>query len=470
MRSGNLLEGAEAMITSHRSEQIAPVLAWIDEHREEAIADVQRFCRQPSIAAQHKGMKEMAALVTASLKDLGAETSVIPTPGYPVIVGNLAGESTRRLLIYDHYDVQPPEPLDEWKTPPFGAEIHDGTLYARGCADNKGNLVARIWAARAWQATHGTLPCRVTFVVEGEEEVSSPHLEHFAATHQDIVQADACLWEAGYRTAQGALTLYAGMKGQLYITLRVRGVGYDLHSSYAPIAPNAAWRLIEALSTLYDPSGRVLIPHFYDAVLPPNEREHELMARFPLDIAALEQNWNTQHLLGPVDDPVAMTERLLFEPTCNICGISSGYNGPGSKTIVPANASVKIDFRLVPDQEPPMILALLLRHLRDQGFRDVEVRAMEESWPAQSPVDTPLMEALIRSANIVYNIEPQVLPRNAGTGPMEQLCLRYGVPIVGGAGVGNHNSRSHAPNENIKIEDYVLGIKHVAATMAEFAV
>ncbi len=458
------------MISSHHSEQLGPVLAWIGAHREEAIADVQRFCRQPSIAAQNQGMKEMAALVADSLRELGAETSLIPTGGYPVVVGHLTGKSARRLLIYDHYDVQPPEPLDEWNVPPFAAEIRDGTLYARGAADNKGNLVARLWAARAWRAIYGTLPCCVTFVAEGEEEISSPHLEDFAAAHLDIVQADACLWEAGYRTAQGALTLYAGMKGQLYVALLVRGLSHDLHSSYAPVAPNAAWRLIEALNTLRDPSGRVLISHFYDTVLSPNEREQELMKRFPLDVTALQQSWNARQLPGPADDPVAMTQCLLFEPTCNVCGIWSGYNGPGSKTIIPATAGVKIDFRLVPNQEPPMILALLLRHLHDQGFSDVEVRAMEGSWPAQSPVDTPLMEALIRSARSIYGIEPQVLPRNAGTGPMEPLCLRHGVPVVGGAGVGNQDSRSHAPDENIKIEDYMLGIKHIAALLAEFAV
>jgi acetylornithine deacetylase/succinyl-diaminopimelate desuccinylase-like protein len=415
-------------------------------------------------------MEEMAAMVVASLQELGAETTIVPTAGQPVLVGHLAGESPQRLMIYDHYDVQPPEPLDAWLAPPFDAAIQDGYLYARGVSDNKGNLVARLWAARAWREIYGTLPCHVTFLFEGEEEIGSPNLEDFAASHQDIVKADACLWESGYRDAQGALGLHAGAKGLLYVELRVHTVAFDLHSSNAPIAPNAAWRLLEALATLRDPSGHVRIPHFYDAVLQPNERERELMARFPINVSSYQQNWHVQHLLGPEADPIALTQHLLFEPTCNICGIWSGYSGPGSKTILPATAAAKLDFRLVPNQDPETILALLEQHLREQGFADVEVVEIEHGErPAQSPVDTPLMETLIRSARYIYGIEPRVLPRTAGTGPMEQLCLRYGVPAVGGAGVGYYGSRNHAPNENIKLDDFVLGIKHAAAILAEFA-
>src|SRR5579859_234427 len=458
------------MLQPDRASQLEVVLSWIDAHREEAIADLQRFCRQPSIAAQNWGMEEMAKIVVVALQQLGAETSAVDTAGYPVIVGQLAGRSARRLAIYNHYDVQPPEPLEDWVTPPFDATIRDGKLYARGVADNKGNLVARLWAARAWLETHGELPCQLTFLFEGEEEIGSEHLEDFAATHQDIVRADACLWETGYRNTDGLPSFYAGVKGILYVELRVRGVAHDLHSSNAPLAPNAAWRLIEALDTLRNPSGHILIPHFYDAVLPPNEREWELMTRFPVDAAALQESWQVPRLLGFTTDPIALTQRLLFEPTCNICGFWSGYTGAGSKTIIPATAGVKIDFRLVPNQDPQTILVLLRQYLHDQGFTDVEVVEIEHGEsPAQSPVDTPLMEALVRSARAIYGVEPRILPRTAGTGPMELLCQRYGVPVVGGAGVGYANSRVHSPNENIQLDDFLLGIKHVAALLAEFA-
>jgi acetylornithine deacetylase/succinyl-diaminopimelate desuccinylase-like protein len=458
------------MNPANHIDQIGPVLQWIDEHREEAIADLQRFCQQPSVAAQDWGMREMADLVVGALQELGAETNLVPTTGYPVVVGQLQGESARHLVIYDHYDVQPPEPLDEWKVPPFGAVINEGILYARGVADNKGNLVARLWAARAWRAVHGTLPCRVTFIFEGEEEVGSTHLGEFAAANQTVVKGDACLWEAGYRDAQGQQTFYAGLKGILYIELRVHGAAYDLHSGNAPLAPNAAWRLHQALGILRAPDGRIRIPHFYDAVQQPTERERELMARFPIDAAALRKQWGVDRLLGPADDPQALTQHLLYEPTCNICGLWSGYSGPGSKTIIPAAAAAKIDFRLVPNQDPTVILGQLRQYLRDQGFDDIDIVELESSeWPAQSPVDTPLMTALVHAARDIYGNEPRVTPRTPGSGPMEHLCQRYGVPAVGGAGVGYYNSRNHAPNENIRLEDYLLGIKHVAATLAEFA-
>jgi acetylornithine deacetylase/succinyl-diaminopimelate desuccinylase-like protein len=329
---------------------------------------------------------------------------------------------------------------------------------------------------RAWQAIYGTLPCHVTFLVEGEEEIGSPHLAEFAAAHQELVSGDACLWEAGYHDAQGALNLYAGVKGILYVELRVRSAAYDLHSSNAPLAPNAAWRLIEALNAIREVSGRVNIPHFYDDVQPPTTAERELMVRFPVNEAAIQRDWGLNEILtGDPQHPlvpgvITATERWLFEPTCNICGFWSGYSGEGSKTIVPANAGVKIDFRLVPQQDPQTILASLRQYLADKGFIDVEVIEVEDAEkPAQSAVDTPLMEALIRSARTIYGIEPNVLPRNAGTGPMEQLCQRYGIPAIGGAGVGHPNARIHAPDENINLTDFILGIKHIAALLAEFA-
>jgi acetylornithine deacetylase/succinyl-diaminopimelate desuccinylase-like protein len=459
----------ENMSISHSSERLATVLAWIEAHADAAIADLQDFCRQPSISAQDTGIREMAEMVAQRLWEMGAETNQVVTARHPVVVGRLEGQRTRRLAFYNHYDVQPPEPLDAWETPPFASVVRDGKLYARGVADNKGNLVARLWATRAWQEA-GSLPCGLTFLVEGEEEIGSPSLERFAAEHQELLQVDACLWETGYRNEQGTITITAGLKGLLAVELHVRTVGYDLHSSNAPLAPNAAWRLIEALGTLRDSSGRVLIPGFYDAVRPPTEGERRLLERFPLDVQALRANWQTEQLLMPGDDAVALTEHLLYSPTCNICGIWSGYTGVGSKTVLPATAAVKIDFRLVPDQDPEVILALLKRHLSERGFADIEVVDMADSaLPAQSSMETPLVATLARAARVVYGVEPHILPRRAGTGPMELLCLRYGLPVVNGAGVGYDGSRVHSPNEHIRLEDFLLNIKLIAVLLAEFA-
>jgi acetylornithine deacetylase/succinyl-diaminopimelate desuccinylase-like protein len=455
---------------SPSTQRIEPVFAWIEAQSDAAVASLQSFCRQPSISAQNLGMKEMAQLVTDELRQLGAETEQVATAHYPVVVGRLSGDSPRRLAIYNHYDVQPPEPLENWSVPPFDATLRAGHLYARGVADNKGNLVARLWAVRAWRAVHGSLPCGVTFLVEGEEEIGSPDLGTFAAAHPDLLRADACLWETGYRDADGTITITAGLKGLLAVELHVQSVAHDLHSSNAPLAPNAAWRLVEALNTLHDPSGQIRIPGFYSAVRPPTETEQRLMARFPMDVESFRQSWKVEHLLGPSEDAVALTEHLLYSPTCNICGMWSGYTGPGSKTVLPATASAKLDFRLVPDQEPDVILSLLRHHLIEQGFGDVMVSELEtSSYPAQSSLETPLVETLVRAARSVYGMEPHVLPRRAGSGPMEQFCQRHGLPVVNGAGVGHARSHVHGPDENIRIEDFILNIKLIAVLLAEFA-
>src|SRR5262249_47553911 len=184
----------------------------------------------------------------------------------------------------------------------------------------------------------------------------------------------------------------------------------------------------------------------------PTEAERRLMARYLIETQLLHQSWHSDQLLGPGADPAALTEHLLYAPTCNICGLWSGYQGPGGKTVLPATAGAKLDFRLVPDQDPPAILALLERHLKEQGFGDVEVYTLEApSRPAQSSLQTPLVAALVRAAHFVYGIEPRVLPRRPGSGPMEELCQRYGLPVVNGAGVGYDGSRVHGPDEHIRL-------------------
>ena len=195
------------------------ILAYVDRHREETVARLQALCRQPSIATQGVGMAEMAQLVRGALEDAGAQVELVPTAGYPIVVGRLAGTGPRTLMFYNHYDVQPPEPVELWDSPPFAAEVRDGHLYARGAADNKGNLVARLAAVEAWRAVRGELPVNILFVVEGEEEVGSPNLGRFAEEQAASLRADGCIWEAGYRDTRGRPEIYLGAKGILAVAL-----------------------------------------------------------------------------------------------------------------------------------------------------------------------------------------------------------------------------------------------------------
>jgi len=444
------------------------VFGYIDEHREQFIERVQWLCRQPSIAAQNVGIREAAQMVGQLMEQIGLRTEFYATEGAPVVYG-VAGSGSRTLLIYNHYDVQPPEPLNEWVSPPFSGEIRDGKLYARGAADNKGNLVARLCAVEAWLRTRGALPLTVKFVVEGEEEVSSAHLHQFVREHRDLIQADGCLWEAGGKDIQENLGIYMGAKGILYVELEARGANRDLHSSQATIVPNPAWRLVWALSTLKDRHENILIEGFSDEVAEPTAEEVEYLRRLA---AARDDDLRRrdlgidQFLLGV--SGLQLVKRNLYQPTCTICGLGSGYAGQGSKTVLPQRAVAKIDFRLVPNQRPEDIFDKVKRHLAQQGFADIEVRLLGAEHPARTPVDSTLAAAVQETAREIYGRDPIISPLMAATGPMYELTAQFGIPTVG-SGCGYAHSNGHAPNENIRLDDFFQHLKHVALLFERFA-
>jgi len=444
------------------------VFGYIDEHRQQFIERLQWLCRQPSIAAQNIGIQETARMVAQLMEQVGIKTELYATDGAPVVYG-VVGAGPRTLLIYNHYDVQPPEPLGEWQSPPFAAEIRDGKLYARGVADNKGNLVARLSAVEAWLQTRGTLPLTVKFVVEGEEETSSEHLYQFVRQHQDLIKADGCLWEAGGKDIQENPGIYMGAKGILYVELEVTSANRDLHSSQATIVPNAAWRLVWALSTLKDRSENILVDGFYDDIVEPSPDEMEHLRRLA---AARDDDLRRrdlgidQFLLGV--SGLQLVKRNLYQPTCTICGIESGYTGPGSKTVLPHRAAAKIDFRLVPNQRPDDIYEKVKRHLAQHGFADIEVRQLGAEHPARTPVDSALARVVQDTIPEIYGRDPLVSPLMAATGPMHELSAQFGIPTVG-TGCGYAHSNGHAPNENIRLDDFFQHLKHVALLFERFS-
>ncbi len=443
------------------------IFAYINKHSDLYVKKLQTLCRQPSVAAQEWGMEETAAMVAAMLGELGARVRMIPTAGYPVVYGELPGESRKSLLLYDHYDVQPPEPLDQWEHEPFGAEITDGRIWARGVADNKGNLVARLCAADAWLKVRGRLPLTLKYVFEGEEEIGSPSLAGFAEDYHDLYHADGAIWEAGYKDAGGRVQVTLGCKGICYVELRAHGANIDLHSANAAIVPSPVWRLVWALQTLKGPDERILIDGFYDDVRPPSPRDRELVAALNFQAEEMKERLGFDHFLREASGEQAKAD-MLFQPTCNIAGIQAGYTGRGSKTVLPHTAMCKIDFRLVPNQSHEKVLRLLREHLDRHGFADIEVIDLHGEDPARTDPSDPLVGAVLGAAARVYARPPQLLPTMSGTGPMYLLCQRWGIPVVG-TGVGNVASRAHAPNENILVEDYIEGIKHMAAIFQAFA-
>jgi acetylornithine deacetylase/succinyl-diaminopimelate desuccinylase-like protein len=438
----------------------------IDERRDVYLDWLFQICRQPSIAAQNVGMEETAKLVETLTRDIGAQVQQVPTHGYPVVYGEIGGKSDRTLSFYDHYDVQPPEPLELWESEPFEPEIRSGTFYARGVSDNKGNLVARLAAVDAYLRARGELPVNVKFIFEGEEEIGSPNLADFADAHPDLIKADGCFWEAGYCDVTGRREIYLGLKGILYVQLTARQANTDLHSMWAAIVPSAAWRLLNALHTLKDADDHILIPGFYDSVLAPSAADLEALASMPFDEAGRRQQLGLDAFInGLTGQP--LLEKYMFQPTCNICGIESGYTGAGLKTVLTHEAKCKIDFRLVPDQNPHQLFELLKQHLQDAGFGDIEIELLATLSPARTPTDDPFARLVAEGVREVYGHEPIVYPLTPGSGPMYDLCQKHGIPAVS-TGVGNENSRNHAPNENIHVKDFYDGIKHLVYILNRF--
>lgn len=439
--------------------------AVIEERQDTYLGWLLEACRQPSVAAQGTGMAEMASLCEALLRGIGAETRLLATAGYPVVYGEIgAGEKT--LSFYDHYDVQPPDPLDLWDSPPFEPAIREGTLYARGVADNKGNLVARIAAADAYRRALGPLPLRLKFIFEGEEEIGSPNMHAFAEAHAATIAADACIWEAGYCDTRGRRQFSLGLKGILYVELRARCAAVDLHSSWAAIVPNAAWRLQRALSALKDAEEHILIQDFYARCVPPTAADMAALRALDFDEEGRRELYGLPQFVNGLSGD-ALLAQLSFQPTCNIAGLWSGYTGPGLKTVLPHEAACKIDFRLVPDQDPLELFAKLRATLDAAGFEDVEATLLAAEHPARTPIDHPFVQVVVEAARETYGHEPLVQPLSPGSGPMFPLCQNLGIPAVS-LGVGNEDSRNHAPNENIHLRDYWLGIEHIGAIIDRF--
>ena len=254
------------------------VLAYIDENAERIVADLPELCRQPSISTTNVGVREMSALLEARVARSGLETTLHETEGNPILTARLKGRGEKTLLFYNHYDVQPAEPLSEWSSPPFDAEVVDGHVIARGATDNKGNIMSRLAAFEAFLAVRGELPCTVKYIIEGEEEVGSPSLEPFVIENADLLAADGCVWEDN-TTRVDTPVLSLGNKGLCYMELTCRTANVDFHSSNAQIYENAAWRITWALSTMKDRDENVLVDGFYDDVLPITEIEDELIRR-----------------------------------------------------------------------------------------------------------------------------------------------------------------------------------------------
>jgi acetylornithine deacetylase/succinyl-diaminopimelate desuccinylase-like protein len=448
---------------------LSTTYSYIEANRDRFIEELRAVIRQPSVSTQDRGVKECAELIRGMMEHVGIEAKVIPTPGQPVVFGHLRSPgAAKTLLIYNHYDVQPVEPLDAWEHPPFDAVLVGDRIIGRGSTDSKGNLVSHLKAVEALRATVGKTPVNIKFIFDGEEENGSPNLPGFFDEHRDLLTADAALSFDGGFEASGRPRVQLGSSGLLYIEMRAKGPARDLHSGRARLVENPAWKLIWALSSMKGRDERITIDGFYDDILPPKEDERVLLDNAGWDDKTHMEEYGVDRFLLDVKGVAAM-ERLLFQPTCNIAGFKSGYLGEGKKTIVPSEASVKVDFRLVHKQDPKDILEKVRRHLALHGFADIEVKVLGQVDPSRTTVKSKIAQAMIVAARETYGKEPMVRPTGEASGRQGPwFASRLGIEGAA-SGIGPPKWRGHAPNEFMTTGHFINGIKYAARIWANYA-
>jgi acetylornithine deacetylase/succinyl-diaminopimelate desuccinylase-like protein len=441
--------------------------AYIEKNTRRFIDELKELCSFPSIS--NHGAEAVKPAREWIAERLARHTDRIETfeaGGMPALYAEVPGAGRRRLLLYQHYDVQPVDPIELWDSKPFEPDEKDGRIVARGVADDKADVMARIHALEALKSA-GALPVTLRFLVEGEEEIGSKTFEKIAHDHAGKLAADGCLWESGASfDAAGRPTLQFGCRGLLYVQLRVRFLSFDQHSGFASIYPSAAMYLIGALASLRDQDMNIKIDGFYDGVVKPTAADRRVMAKIDSEVEERKKLVGFDRMLRD-PKPEDVIEQLLFTPTCNIAGVTTGYQGPGSKTVLPAEATAKLDFRLIPDQDPAHILERLRKHLDSHGFEKVEIVSSDGEKPARSDPDSDLAKSVIDCVQKLYG-EPVLWPFMPFTGPMHPIVSDLGIPTVLPVGVGRPDNRIHAPNENIHAADYINTVRLMCRVWERF--
>ena len=441
---------------------------YVSENLNSFVNDIVRLASQPSVSARNDGVEECGILVEKMLEEIGATTKVLRVEGAPPLVyGEIkSGNSGKTILFYNHYDVQPEEPLELWKSPPFKPEVRDGVLYGRGVSDDKGELVSRIKIVESFLKTSG-LPCSVKFCFEGEEETGSVHLADYISKYGDLFNADAVVWEFGEVNPRGVPKVTLGVKGMIYLEFVLKSLSRDAHSSYAAALPSAPWRLVRMLNILKDKNERVLVPGWYDGVTDLSEDELAVLQDMPFDGEGLRKTFGAEKFVGGISDDDAK-KALIQRPTGNIAGIWAGYTGPGSKTVLPKEIHAKMDFRLVPDQDPEDLWKKMRKYLDENGFADVEMNVESMEPAARTPYRNPFAQAAIRAAEKTYGQRPIIELGSPGTGPLYLFTRKYNMPSVD-IGVSSEESMIHSPNENLKVKDLRNGMVWIGETMEIFS-
>lgn len=448
--------------------------AYFTENREKHLEELFEFLRIPSISSLSEHKKDMqtaANWLADRLRNLNIENvSVDETPGHPVVYGEwLHAEGKPTILFYGHYDVQPVDPLNLWESEPFNPEIRDNKLFARGSSDDKGQVYMHLKMIEALFATEGTLPVNVKFIYEGEEEIGSPNLPAYVEKNKEKLAADLILISDTGLYAPGKPAVCYGLRGLTGVQIDVRGAKGDLHSGlYGGGVQNAIHALAEILASFRDEHGTIQVEGFYDKVRPLSDEERKAYAELNFDEEALKEEVGVNELFG--EEGYSYLERTWARPTLEVNGVFGGFSGEGIKTVLPAEAGAKITCRLVPDQDPNEIVALLKAHIEKHKPTGVNVTVSEfdKGAPYLTPFDHPLIQAAGRSYEKIYNV-PTAFTRGGGSIPIvasfdEILAL----PVVL-MGFGLNSENFHAPNEHFHLENFDKGLRVLGDYLHEVA-
>jgi acetylornithine deacetylase/succinyl-diaminopimelate desuccinylase-like protein len=449
--------------------------SFVDRHGEELVAELAQWCAIPSISTDPTytaDVRRSAEFLAGRLDGAGLAADLLDVPGSaPAVWAEWlgAGPGAPTITIYGHHDVQPVDPVSDWDNPPFEPAVRDGWLYARGASDDKGQIHFQLAAVRHLLATQGRLPVNVRFLVEGEEEAGSPNIDAFLAAHAGRFGCDVIVVSDTGMYAEGVPSLVTGMRGMAYFQLDLRTADVDLHSgSFGGAVPNAAAAMVELLGRLRDGAGRIAIPGWYDDVVPLTAVEREQFAALPFDPVEFAATAGGVTAL-PGEAGFSPLERIGARPTVDVNGLWSGYTGPGSKTIVPAQAHAKVSFRLVADQDPAKLTPLFQQWVADNAplGAEVKVTSMGGVRPCLTPIDHPANLAAGRAIERAFGVAP-LFTREGGSGPERALSDALGAPCVY-VGAMLPEDRIHAPNERFKLSQYFAGLRAAVYALDELA-
>ncbi len=462
------------MADKRDSHSVQKAIAWASHHRQEHLAQLSALLAIPSISTDPDYQPEVlraADWLAEHMRTIGLQAvDVFPSPGHPVVYGEwLGAPGAPTLLVYGHYDVQPADPLELWHTDPFDPTVRGDDLYARGASDDKGQVFAHLKGIEALMQTVGRLPVNVKVMIEGEEEIGSVHFDRFVQAQKARLEADVVVISDTHMLAPDQPVLLYGLRGMAYMEIEVRGPDHDLHSgSFGGGVRNPANVLCQIVGALKDERGRITIPGFYDAVLPLEPEERELLTQVPFDEAQFQREAGVTKTWGEAG--YTLLEQICARPTLDVNGLLSGYTGQGVKTVLPAWARAKVSMRLVPNQQPNEIARLFREHVESLAPDTVRlsVRALHGAEPVLIGRDIPQMQAATRALERGFGAPPVFMREGGSIGVVATLQKELGTPVVL-MGFGLPDDNLHAPNEKFHLPNFYRGVETIIRFLNELA-